>query len=47
MTQEPTLLTRAADLERRADMLRSALMAPSMKEDALREEAAQLRAQAG
>jgi hypothetical protein len=37
---------RAAELERQANLLRSALLAPSMREDALRDEAAALRATA-
>lgn len=35
---------RAAELERNADLLRSSLLAPSMTERAMRDEAAELRA---
>jgi hypothetical protein len=38
------MIRRAEELEGRADLLRSALLAPSMKEKALRDEALQLRA---
>jgi hypothetical protein len=40
------LHARADELEAQADLLRSALLAPSMKEDALRDEAAHLRSMA-
>jgi hypothetical protein len=40
------MLRKAEALENSADLLRSALLAPSMKEDALRDEAAELRAAA-
>lgn len=43
-TTAQKLLAEATELEARADLLHAALLAPSMKEDALRDKAAELRA---
>jgi hypothetical protein len=43
MTTAEQHITKAAELERKADLLYASLLAPSMREDVLRAEAKRLR----